>query len=92
MSKQTDVRVEPLTRELAQEFSSMRSLPGERPLKRSRVRFLRQELVDGMFHSPTWAEVRVGGVVHRMNGNHSSTMLSEAANGIFPHKLPVFHK
>lgn len=86
MHKQLSVKAIPLTPELATEFATMNRSPGERPLKKERVAFLAKKIEDGEFHSPTWAFAWLRGVKYRVNGQHSSHMLS-GANGHFPQGL-----
>lgn len=88
MYKQTSSKIVPLTRELAEEFATMRSTPGERRLTPKRKNYLLQKFNDGAFHSPVWASATVNGIRYRANGQHSSTMLAEL-NGNFPVGLPV---
>lgn len=79
-------KVVDLTPELAHEYATMQAVPGERPLRKSRLKFLGRKCQDGMFHSPKWAVAFLGGKKFRVNGQHSSTMLSQA-NGYFPKGL-----
>ena len=88
MFKEIDSDTVPLTRDLADEFATMQRWSGERPLNLRRVRALRKELEEGRFRSPEWAVGYLNGVKYRVNGQHSSVMLSEA-NGEFPASLKV---
>lgn len=78
----------PLTRELAEEFSTMPSHSGERRLRPGRLEFLHHRLQEGMFHTPKWATATLNGKRYRVNGQHSSTMLAQA-NGHFPVAMHV---
>jgi len=75
---QTATRVVPLTPELALEFATMPAWRGERPLSEARVTYLRRELEASHFHTPKWATAKLGDQTVRMNGQHSSYMLSNA--------------
>jgi len=81
----TGTNVLPLTPELALEFATMPAWRGERPLSEARVTYLRHALEAGQFHSPKWATAKLGGRLVRMNGQHSSFMLSQAP--LFPKGL-----
>ena len=76
----------PLTRALAQRFSTMAPLPGERPRKEGRLNFFLQHLKDGTFESPTWHKVRVKGEEgeYRADGQHTSTALTQCPEEHFP--------
>lgn len=78
----------PLTRELAEEFATMPTWRGERPLRPARLAFLRCRLADGKFHPPRWARTRLADRLYRVNGQHSSYMLANL-DGEFPFNLPV---
>lgn len=80
---QTSVRTVPLTHVLAAEFASMTNGKFERPMNKSRTRFLRNKLDDGLFHSPEWAVAVLNGKRFRVNGQHSAKMLA-SANGSLP--------
>lgn len=83
MIKQTSDQVVPLTRDLAEDFATMRSVPGERKLTTARMNYLRSRFDDGVFHTPQWAIGTLGGIRYRVNGHTSSHMLLEL-NGRFP--------
>lgn len=83
MFRQTKDEIVPLTRTLAEDFATMRGVPGERKLSNARQNFLRARYDDGKFHTPVWAVAVLGGVRHRVNGQHSSNMLL-SLNGHFP--------
>jgi hypothetical protein len=76
----------PLTPALASEFSNMKRFVGERDLQSARLDELKQKLEDGLFFDPCWATATCNGITYRMNGQHSSKMLSEC-NGHFPQGL-----
>ncbi len=85
----TEVKLEPLTLELAKEISTMPGLPGERELKTARVKFLKDHVKLGSFVGPGWAVAtsRVTGERYRINGQHSSTMLASLTPEAFPQGL-----
>lgn len=78
----------PLTEELAEEFRGMDPSPTERGLQPARVKHLRDKLKSGLFVPCHWAKAKLGKKWLRMNGQHSSIVLSEA-NGDFPEGLTV---
>jgi len=78
----------PLTQQLAQEFSSMAAMRGERELRADRLEFLRAKIKDGLFHSPRWAFANIDGRKVRVNGQHSSKLLADL-NGAMPTGLNV---
>jgi hypothetical protein len=89
--KKTNVTLETLTLALAQQFAEMPGLSGERPLRDGRLAFLDKERQEGRFVSPTWA-VLVDAATsqrYRVNGQHSSTMLSRLTPENFPPDLLV---
>lgn len=88
MIRSLGIRTQPLTMELAVEFSTMPEIKGERGLKKKRLEFLKDRIRDGLFHSPTWAVAFVRGKRFRINGKHSSTALSQSKD-CFPQGLHV---
>ena len=88
MFKLVNDRSVPMTRELALDVATMLATPWERPVKDFRVQHLRSELDKGAFHPPLWvfAKVKENGKFFRVNGQHSSIMLS-GLNGKFPKSL-----
>jgi hypothetical protein len=72
----------PLTIELAEQFRDMKPSPTERDLDPKRVQRLREKLLAGHSITYQWSTAKLGHEVFRMNGNHSSNMLS-ALNGQF---------
>jgi hypothetical protein len=84
--KSADVR--DLTRELAEEFHSMEGSPTERDLNEKRVEYLDDRRAAGELVTFNWAIADVGSKRYRMNGQHSSEMLSRL-NGEFPTGLKV---
>lgn len=80
--------VKPLTRELAQSFRDMEPAPVERELDPKRVKYLRGKAADGHLITFHWSTVNYQGRSLRMNGQHSSTMLTEL-DGMFPEGLTV---
>ena len=85
MIRHMDVKILPLTLELAQDVYSAAPFKGERRYKPTREKFLRARLDDGLFYPPRWSFVTIAGVRHRTNGQHSSGMLINAEkDGKFP--------
>ena len=78
----------PLTLELAKEFCGMEASPTERELSEKRVQHLREKAGAGTLVNFHWARAYLGDKVLRMNGKHSSTMLT-SLNGGFPEGLVV---
>lgn len=77
----------PLTHELASEFAAMTPVDGERPLKPARLHFLGMHLEHGTFFGVEWHKgvERASGKLYRLNGQHSSHLLS----GLEPDKFPA---
>jgi len=73
----------PVTPELALQFRDMEASPTERDLDPRRVNHLKEKAIAGMLVSFNWATAQLGNRTLRMNGRHSSTMLTEL-NGEFP--------
>jgi hypothetical protein len=80
--------VKPLTRELAQQYNEMAPSPTERQLKPAHVNYLREKAEANQLVTFHWATAKLGNQVFRMNGQHSSAMLTEL-NGEFPVGLKV---
>lgn len=78
-----DVKVEPITRELAQYIASLPASPTERPLDRSRLTFLERKAEAGLLVPFQWAIARMGEKVYRVNGQTSSYVLANLP-GEFP--------
>jgi hypothetical protein len=89
MFKYLRTEAKPLSPQLANEFATMTHFDGERPLKTARLEYLRKELEEGRFYSPRWAIARIGVKTFRMNGQHSSSVLT-TSNGVFPAGLHAF--
>lgn len=87
MFAQTGVKIVPLTRKFAKEFSDLPAYSGDRnretTVGRARIAWLERLVNEGKFHSPKWATAKLGKEVYRVNGGHSSYMLS-SLNGNFP--------
>jgi hypothetical protein len=80
----------PLTLDLARRHNTMAESPTERGLDPSRVKYLREKAEQGQLVPFHWAVAKErynGGRVVRMNGLHSSTMLTELDS--FPDGLRV---
>lgn len=78
----------PLTADVAKEFSEMQASPTERVLNKHRVKHLREKAEAGVLTPFGWSVAVVDGTRYRMNGQHSSNMLT-AMNGSFPEGLKV---
>jgi hypothetical protein len=91
MFSKTNSEFQICNRALAIEFSQMPALLGERPLKQSRLTFLRDHIKAKTFISPTWAVAidKNTGERFRANGQHSSTVLAEVSEEDFPQGLMV---
>lgn len=70
--------LEVLTRELAQQFTNMPHLPGERDCKPGRILFFQKHLAEGTFIDPTWSKgiCKEDGKEYRLDGQHSSFALA----------------
>lgn len=86
MSREIKSYTVPLTPQLASEFATLPKLHGERPIRRDRRLRLEAAIQNGTFHSPNWRVAWIGGVKYRIDGQASSTILSES-NGSFPRNL-----
>lgn len=88
MYKETDRVVYPLTKKLADEFA-VASWAGERDMSEAHIAWLLIELEEGRFYSPTWtkAYIKTEKRWYRVDGQHSSTMLSQQKD--FPKGLFV---
>lgn len=78
------VRLVPLTMALAKEFRDMKSVKREREIGEDRLKNLAKLLEQGMFFTPEWGKCQLDGEVYRVNGNHTSHMLTacfQAHNG-----------
>lgn len=70
------------TADLANWLKTLKSVPGERRLSPIRIAYLRNEIAQGRVRAFHWAVARVGADTYRVNGQHSSWVLSEL-NGSF---------
>jgi hypothetical protein len=86
MVRKVSSELVPLTRELALQFSQMAKLPGERPLRASRVKYFEAELQGGTFNSPNWAKAIIDGHEGewRADGQHTSHLLATCDEKLFP--------
>lgn len=91
MYKKVGAESEILTPELARAMATMTPVVGERPLKPSRVAFLRNHVDMGTFVGPSWATATDTntGTAYRLNGQHSSRMLADLPAELFPVGLVV---
>lgn len=78
----------PLTPELAKQFSEMEPSPTERDLSPARMKHLRDKADRGLLVTFNWAIAKLGDKQMRMNGQHSSALLSQM-NGDMPAGLTV---
>ena len=72
--------VQSATRIFVSDFQKLSDLPGERPIKASRMKFLKGQLDTDAFRIPVWASVKVKetGLTYHVNGQHTATLLAEA--------------
>lgn len=71
----------PVTHELAERWQAMPTVPGERPLNKGRLAFLKREIQLGNVIPFRWSCASVHGVEYRVNGGHTSYLFS---NGLEP--------
>src|SRR5262245_49252563 len=83
-----DARTEPLTKELAEKFRTMRPSPTERLLSEARVDELLHKAAAGHLVTFHWATAELDGETYRVNGQTSSHMLCQL-DGAFPADLVV---
>lgn len=80
----------PLTRDFAEHFASLPTLKGDRPKDtaagKRRIKWLKRLVQEGKFYSPKWSTAELHGTTYRINGGHSSMMLT-GLNGQFPRGL-----
>ena len=91
MITKTDSTMLPLTRELAQQFRDLKPVPGERPLRQSRLNFFKKRLEDNSFNSPNWAKAinDETNEEYRADGQHTSYILATCDDSLFPQGLQV---
>lgn len=67
-----------VTKAIVKEFADMEPAPRDRPLSERRVEVYKKIAEQGGFRPLTWASAKCGetGSVYRVNGKHTSTMLS----------------
>lgn len=80
--------VRELTREFAEKFRDMEASPTERQIDPKRVKHLREKALAGQLVTFQWSTAELEGRKLRMNGQHSSRMLTEL-DGAFPSGLKV---
>ena len=88
MFKLISSETKPLTPELAERFKSMTPSPTERVFDPARAKMLREKAEAGQLIAFNWAIAKIGDKEYRVNGQHSSAVLSEL-NGQFPQGLKV---
>lgn len=79
-------KTQKVTRHLAKQFAEMTAAPHDRPLSERRMMVYRKMLLEGTFRPVTWSSALCveTGDVYRVNGKHTSTVLSSME------KLPDF--
>src|SRR5262245_17127841 len=80
--------VRDLTLEFAQQFRDMEASPTERLSDPKRIKHLRDKALAGQLVTFNWSTADLNGRKLRMNGQHSSKMLTEL-DGAFPQGLKV---
>jgi hypothetical protein len=88
MFKLVNSDTKPLTPELAERFKAMSPSPTERAFDPGRAKMLREKAEAGQLITFNWATAKFGDKEYRMNGQHSSSVLTEL-NGHFPQGLKV---
>lgn len=78
----------PLTPDLAERFKAMLPSPTERVFDPARAKMLREKAEAGQLINFNWAIAKMGDKEYRVNGQHSSAVLTEL-NGQFPQGLKV---
>ena len=68
---------QPITRDLATQMAMMTPSHTERLFSEKRCKYLEDALAAGFFVPCLWASAWLGGTQFRMNGHHSSTMLTK---------------
>jgi hypothetical protein len=77
------------TSELAKHFVQMASLPEDRPYREGIAILLEKALKAGQLRAPEWASVVVNGIQYRINGKHTSILLSKLKPKDIPKDLRV---
>ena len=75
-----------ITPELARRFADMEPCPNDRKLQEWRKRSIREVIEKGEEHAFHWVVANFKGREYRINGKHSSTVLTEM-NGTMPNDL-----
>jgi hypothetical protein len=88
MFRLVNSETKPLTPELAEKFKAMLPSPTERAFDSARAKMLREKAEAGQLIAFNWAIAKVGDTEYRVNGQHSSAVLTEL-NGQFPRGLKV---
>jgi hypothetical protein len=88
MFKLLTSETKPLTPDLAERFKAMLPSPTERVFDPARAKMLREKAEAGQLIAFNWAIAKVGEKEYRVNGQHSSAVLTEL-NGQFPQGLKV---
>lgn len=71
-------KTQKVTKNLAEKFANMESIPGERPLSEVRLRVYEKIIKDEGFRPSEWVACfcRETGVTYRVNGQHTSVLMS----------------
>jgi len=72
-----NVHTEEVTPGLVKRFYTMPPFPGDRKLSKSRLRFLHKQFSKGEIHEFNWAVAHLDGKEYRLNGKHSSHVLTD---------------
>ena len=88
MFKLISSETKPLTPDLAERFKAMLPSPTERVFDPARAKMLREKAEANQLIAFNWAIAKVGDKEYRVNGQHSSAVLTEL-NGQFPQGLKV---
>src|SRR5215470_6184214 len=86
MFRLVNSETKPLTPELAERFKAMLPSPTERAFDPARAKMLREKAAAGQLITFNWATAKYGDKEYRVNGQHSSAVLTEL-NGQFPQGL-----
>src|SRR5215475_5027119 len=81
-----------LTIDLAKQFAMMEASPTERALNPDRVKYLKEKVEAGQAITFHWTTAQFGNKEVRMNGQHSSKMLSDLEPAKFPTNLKVLRE
>jgi hypothetical protein len=83
--------VNDLTPEAVKKYRDMEASPTERDISDSRIKHLRQKADAGRLVTFHWVTAKIGDKIIRVNGQHSSRMLSDM-DGLMPKGLKVLQE